>query len=90
MIAKALEPIDIAKLLGKKVINVKNKEAIQSAFVSLDGAKDLHEFKGYRFLNAAKSKTATIQVSDIVEKESGADAKAKITKKILAHNQKVL
>jgi len=55
MISKALEPVDLAKLLGKKVIEVKNKEATQSAFVSLDGAEEFHEFKGYRFLNGTKS-----------------------------------
>lgn len=41
-------------------------------------------------MSSGQSRISTLQVSDIVERESGADAKAKITKKIQAYNQKVI
>lgn len=77
-----LESVDLALALGKpNVVSVKSsRPSGYVPVVSIDGSKEQHEFSGYRFMTpqSLERRIKTMTVPDIVGRESGADAKAKI------------
>jgi len=92
-ITKNLEPADLSSILGKPgVVNVKNagKAVVHDPIISIDGSKELHPYEGYRFMQSDRARQSTMLVSEIVEKESGAEAKAKIVELIVKNNKKTL
>lgn len=58
-------------------------------FVSIDDSNNLRPYSGYKFITQGAS-VSTMQIADIVEKESGAEAKKKVVESINKQNKKTI